>query len=244
MNTNNYIWAVFLALIIFASGACNLSINLSQGSGDVITEKRPVSDFDSVRLTGIGDVTLTQGNQDELKIEAEDNVLPHIKTEVVDGVLEISYDSKSIIPTKSIKFLLTMKTIHGLETLGLSNIHSEHIETDELNIIISGTGSVEINKLTAQNLSVNMSGAGNFHAEGGQVGSQKVSLSGAGSFTGEDIQSSDAEVTITGLGNVSIWASDKLDVTISGTGGVEYYGSPKIHQNISGLGKLTSKGNK
>ena len=236
---------VVFVLFALMFGACgfNVNIGVDQGSGNIITETRTVANFDHLSLSGIGDVTLVQGEEESLKIEAEDNIIPNIKTEVRDGTLYITYERKSLLPTKPIKFYLNMIKIHGLETLGVSSLRSDKITTDQLNVIISGTGSINILKLTADKLSTNISGAGNFEAEG-QVTDQRIILSGAGNYTGEDLQSKTAEVTITGLGQVSIWATDTLNVIISGTGGVEYFGEPKVTKSISGIGNLTHQGNK
>ncbi len=242
---NKRILIPVFVLMAFFFGACGFNINLSveQGSGKVITQTRSVSDFDRVVLSGIGDVTITQGSSESLEIQAEDNVIPHIQTVVQNGTLQISFDRKAIIPTKSIKFNITMPTVHGLETKGVSNIQADSLNTDALELGISGTGNIDLHNLTAQSVSINVSGAGNLTADG-KVGDQKMTLSGAGNYNGQDLQSKTAEVTISGLGKVTVWATDALDVTISGTGGVDYYGNPRVTQQISGLGSLNHAGNK
>ncbi len=242
---NKKTWFVALVLTALLFGACNfnLNLNIQSGSGNVIREDRLVSGFDKLSLSGIGDVTLTQGNEDALAIEAEDNVLSNIKTEVRDGTLFISYEKKSVVPTKPIKFYLTMRNISELQTLGVSNIHSDSIQADRLNVGISGTGNVNINNLTANRAAINVSGAGNFKADG-QVNDIKVTLSGAGNYEGKDLRSMNADVTITGLGRVVVWATDNLDIIISGGGGVEYYGNPQVSKNITGIGTVSQKGDK
>lgn len=242
---NKKMFIPLFVLMAFFFGACgvNIDINIDQGSGKVITETRKVGNFDRVVLNGIGDVVVTQGDHEALEIEAEDNVLPNITTEVENGTLQIGFDRKTIIPTKSIKFRLTMRTIHSLETKGVSNIDSKKITTDQLELGISGTGNINLQELTAEKVSINVSGAGNLSAEG-RVNNQKITLSGAGNYDGEDLESRDAEITITGLGKVVVWVTENLEVTISGTGGVDYYGSPQVNQQISGLGRLNHKGNK
>lgn len=234
--------SILCALVIGACGI-NVDLDIGQGSGKVVTESRPVNNFDKVSLSGAGDVTIIQGSSEQLEIEAEDNIIQHITTEVRDGTLYIEFEKKAIIPTRPIKFIITMRDIHGLETRGVSNIETNAITTDHLDIGISGTGSITINNLKADQLTINVSGAGNFIADG-QVSKQKVVLSGAGNYDGEDLESGAVEVTITGLGQVSLWVKDRLDVTISGTGNVSYYGSPQVSQQISGLGKVDNKGNK
>lgn len=234
--------AVVFALLFGACGV-NFNIDIDRGSGNVVTETRSVSNFDEVVLTGIGDVTIVQGDSESLEIEAEDNLIPYIKSEVDDGVLTISFERKNILPTEPVKFRLTMREVRGLETRGVSNIQADAISTDRLEVGISGTGSVNIDRLTAEDTIVNVSGAGSFEAEGA-VDSQKVTLSGAGNFEGEDLECRTAEVTISGLGRVAIWVTETLDVSISGTGNVDYYGSPQVNQRISGLGRIKDMGEK
>lgn len=232
-------------LMAFVFGACGVNVNIDweRGSGNVITDTRDVSGFDRVNLSGIGDMVLEQGDSEQLEIEAEDNVIDHITTEVRDGTLYIGFDEDHIIPTETIRFNLTMRDIHGLETSGVSNIQTEKINTDELEIDLSGTGNINIDDLSAERLDIGVSGAGNFTAEG-KVDEQKIKLSGAGNYDGEDLESQNTEVTISGLGKVTVWATERLDVTISGTGNVDYYGNPEVTQQISGLGQLDQQGEK
>lgn len=243
MNQKILIPVFVLMAVIFGACGVNINLNVDKGSGNITTQTRDVTNFDKIALNGIGDLTIIQGDREGLEIEAEDNVIPHILTQVKNGTLTISFDNKTIVPTKSIKFRVTMRTIHGMETQGVSNIQSDQIKTDRLEIGISGTGNINIRNLEADQLDANVSGAGNFTAVG-KVNGQKITLSGAGNFNGEDMQSKTADITITGLGRVVAWVTDTLNVTISGTGGVDYYGSPQVSQQISGLGKIQSKGNK
>lgn len=236
---------VLFALFVMVFGACNFNINLDveRGSGNVIRETRDVSGFDQLSLAGIGDVVLTQGSEDSLEIEAEDNILQKITTEVRDGTLYIGYTQRALLPTKDVKFYLTMREISGLKILGVSNVQSDEIKTDRLDISISGTGNIEIRTLTAEQLNVNLSGAGSFKAEG-KVSEQKATLSGAGNYEVEDLESENATIILSGIGRAVVWANDSLDVSISGTGSVDYYGSPEVTRNISGLGNVSSRGNK
>lgn len=235
---------VFL-LMAFVIGGCgfNINIDVARGSGNVITEERDVSDFDRLNLTGIGEVILTQGDLEELRIEAEDNLIPLLKTEVRNGTLHIGFTRRSVIPTEPVRFYLTMRDIRGLNTSGVSSLNAGKIETDRLEVAISGTGNMDIDELTAEQLTIHVSGAGNFYAEG-SADSQKVVLSGAGNYDGEDLESQEADITISGFGNVTVWATSRLDVSISGSGSVDYYGSPQIEQQISGLGEVRRLGDK
>jgi hypothetical protein len=238
------LFPVFVLLaVLFGACGVRVDVDIDRGSGNVVTETRPVQGFDRVVLSGIGDVEVRQGDQEALEIDGEDNVIRGIKTEVKDGTLWITFDRKTIIPTEPVKFRLTMPNVRGLETRGVSNIHAEDLKTESLEITISGTGNVTLRDLEAGSLTTIVSGAGNFNASG-EAQRQKVTLSGAGNYHAEDLRSDSAEITISGLGKVTIWVTETLEVAVSGTGGVDYYGSPQVDQRISGLGRIQKVGEK
>src|SRR5258705_10697028 len=102
---------VLLAGLLAACGLLPGS-NLITGSGNVTRVDRPVSGFAAVALEGSGEVVITQGASEGLTIEAEDNLLPLITSEVKDGVLRLDFnraDWRTVIkPTKPIRFLVSV----------------------------------------------------------------------------------------------------------------------------------------
>ena len=69
----------------------NFSLNFGgvHGSGNVATDKRDLSGFRAVDVGGVFQVEITAQKDFAIEVEADDNLLPLIKTEVVDGVLKI-----------------------------------------------------------------------------------------------------------------------------------------------------------
>ena len=223
--------------------ACAFS--LTQGSGKVVTETRQVSGFDRVALSGIGNLTITQGEKESLKIEAEDNILPRIETLVQNHTLIIRYQNndwqKNVVPSKPINFYLTAKNIIGLELSGAGSINSAKIDTDNLTISSSGAGSVKIDSLTAKSLTANLSGIGGCQIAG-KVNNQNLVISGTGSYNTPDLESQNASIVISGAGSSTVWSTIALTVIISGAGSVRYYGDPVVTKTISGIGSIISLG--
>ena len=222
--------------------ACGL--RTIQGSGDVITESREVSGFDSVSHTGIGRVIITQGDKESLTIEADDNLMEHITSEVKNGTLELGFtDNVRFDPTPSITFTVSVKDLTKLDSSGTASIEIDELSVDNLKISISGTGSVSIETLTATDLVVNAEGTGDI-ALAGTVVKQELELKGTGDYDAPDLESQTASVGVTGTGSVVIWVHDSLDVEITGVSEVSYFGSPNVTQNITGTSSLTSLGDK
>ncbi|MBN2149660.1 MAG: DUF2807 domain-containing protein [Anaerolineales bacterium] len=229
---------IAIILGILSLAACGM--NIIRGSGVLATETRPVSGFDRLSLSGMGEIILTQGDEEALEIEAEDNLIPYIKTEVRQDTLYISYDNINhpiISPTRPIRFYLSVKELSGIKISGSGTVEAQSLSTDELELAISGSGEASIAQLTASALAVKISGSGKIEI-GGQVGEQSLSISGSGKCNNVSLESQDTTITVTGSGKAEVWASETLDVRISGSGEVRYSGTPQVSQTISGSGRV------
>ena len=231
-----------LIIGLFLISACGL--RTIKGSGDVITESREVSGFDGVSHTGIGRVIITQGDKESLTIEADDNLLEHITSEVKNGTLELGFtDNVTINSASPITFTVGVKDLKELDSTGTGSIEIGELSADNLSISTSGTGSISIGTLTATDLVINAEGTGDIKLAG-NVETQEITRVGTGDYDAADLESKTAKVEAVGTGNVVIWVLDSLDVEITGTSEVSYYGSPNVTESITGTGSLTSLGDK
>ena len=117
MNTR--LCMIFSTLLVaLLLSACGFSV--INGSGNIRTESRPVSDFTAVNFTGFGELTFVQGEAEALTIETDDNLLPYIKTTVSRGTLTIGFDDGArtplLRPSDSIRYQLTVKTLTALDS--------------------------------------------------------------------------------------------------------------------------------
>jgi carbon monoxide dehydrogenase subunit G len=210
------------------------------GSGNVVSESRNVSGFTEVALQGIGNLSIQQTGSESLTIEAEDNIIPKLRTEVNNGRLTIGIEpNTSIQTTKPINYKLTVKDLNALELSGAGRVDAENINTNNLKITNAGSGDVAAS-ISANNLNVAQRGSGDVKTSG-KADSQDVNISGSGSYQAENLQSKEAKIVVNGSGEATVNVSDKLDVRINGSGSVEYSGNPNITQRIRGSGDLVRR---
>jgi hypothetical protein len=83
---------VVLAVVLSTLGCVCGGIGFGgvRGSGRVEEEERLVRGFTGVELATFGDLDIRLGDEEGLRIEAEDNLLPYFETEVRNGILKIS----------------------------------------------------------------------------------------------------------------------------------------------------------
>jgi hypothetical protein len=241
-STNHF--AIMAALMIAALLLSACGTGLVVGSGNKETEEREISNVNGVALSFVGDLHITQGDEEKLVITGDDNVLPLITTEVRDGLLTIGSKSTLGIPmVTELRYDLTVRDLNSLRLSGAGNAQMDGLETGDLAVAVSGAGNLVVRNLKADRVAANLSGVGNVELSG-EADRQAVTLSGAGSYEGSDLETGSADVALSGLGSATVWATESLNATISGAGNIEYYGDPDVDSRISGLGNVSGKGEK
>jgi hypothetical protein len=224
---------VLLGGVLFSG--CISSPNCVVGSGNVVNETRSVDSFNSIDLRGSGALFLSQGSQQPLRIEAEDNILKVLTTRVESRKLIIGSDS-CISATKPIRIYANAKDINSLEVSGSGTITGESmIQADSLDLKLSGSGSMDLN-LKAKTLRTEIPGSGTILLRGA-ADEQSADISGSGKIAGYYLATKRSVITISGSGVVEANVSDEIATRISGSGAVYYRGHPeRISEDISGSG--------
>ncbi len=217
-----------------------------RGSGNMVTQTRDVSDFRAIEVSYPAEVLVKQGTQESLKIEAEDNLMPNLKTEVRNGTLRIFYrreGGKHVNATKTPRITVTVKDLKDVEFNSAGELVVQKLKSDRLDISLSGAGNLELEEIQTPALNVDLSGAGSATASG-LADDLQLNISGFGDFKGSELHSKEARVEISGAGSATVWVDDQLSAQISGAGSVGYYGSPTVDRQISGVGSVNALGKK
>lgn len=217
-----------------------------RGSGNVIAQSREFGSFDAVSVDYPAQVTILQGENEALTIEAEDNLLPDLKTQIDRGTLEIFYQKtgeRHVNPTRPVVITITVKTLKDVDFSSAGELTIDGLQTDDLFVSLSGAGNLKLVDIKVRELSVNLSGAGSLTASG-TTDSLDVNISGFGGFDGANLHGSNADVHISGAGSATVWVDDELDAEISGAGSVNYYGSAEVSKQINGVGSVNHLGDK
>ena len=188
-----------------------------QGSGVVRSETRDVSGFDGIALVGSGQATIRVADEESVIVEAEDNLLPHLRTRVEGTRLVLDAD-RNISPTRPIVYRITMKRLDHLSISGSGDIEATGIRGDELVVSISGSGDMKVE---------------------GEVRDARFRISGSGLIDAERLSSERATATISGSGDMTIGPARAINAHVSGAGSVRYKGSPSVTSQISGAGSIS-----
>ena len=209
--------AVASLIGVFLLVACSMAT----GSGTPATENRPVSGFSNVELAGSGELIVEQTGTESLTLEADDNLLPLLTSEVSGDTLHLGVRPNTTLrPRTPIIYRLTVSQLTGLEVSGSGTVTATTIQADRLRVKISGSGRITVT---------------------GDVVDQELEISGSGEYRANQLLSRTLQARISGSGNADVNVTESLDVDISGSGSLTYQGDPQISQQISGSGKLIER---
>lgn len=219
------------AIFVFLLG--NSFIFAVQSANDV----RKLDSFDGIGISIHADVFYTQGNSHEIRIEGSERDVKDLITEVRDGFLQVKFDNYRIRHDK-LTLYITSSKLESVKLSGSGNFNIEKpLSSEEMELVISGSGDIFLHQLSADEVDVKISGSGNIHLEKGSGDELDVKISGSGKLLAENFEVSECSAAISGSGSVRITAKDELEAKMSGSGKVYYKGDPKVNSISSGSGK-------
>jgi hypothetical protein len=209
------------------------------GSGKLVNETRPLGSWRAVTLACPGTMELEPGANEGIRIEAEDNILPLIETEVEGERLVIRMGSewRRVRPTLPIRMWAASPAIEGITVSGSGSVRAPDIAGEELALEVSGSGRIGVERVEVERLATEISGSGDVLARG-EAAEQEIRLSGSGSLDARALASRRVHAVVSGSGAAMVTVSDELDGRISGSGAIVYAGAPSVTVRTSGSGRV------
>ena len=212
---------------------CNSFLSPDMPKEDV----RQLEAFSGIGISVHADVFYTPGNTHEIRIKGDDRDVEELITKVKDGFLQVKYNDWRTRRSK-LTIYITSNELEAVKISGSARFESEKpITADEMELAMSGSGTIIFDKLESDEVDVKISGSGNIELASGSADELDVKISGSGKLNAETFEVSEMSVAISGSGSVRITAKEELDVKMSGSGKVYYHGNPRVNSISSGSGK-------
>lgn len=215
-----------------------------KGNGKMVTVERSVGEYDYVALAGWFDVELVDGEEGELTLQGEENLLEYIKTEVKDGKLTIKQKKGVNLRPSSwnegITITVPVERVDGVSLSGSGDIVGKTVlQSDDFRTSISGSGDISL-EVEAQSVDASMSGSGDINLSG-KTTDFEVSVSGSGDIKAYDLSAEFVDAQVSGSADIKVTANQMLKARVSGSGDITYKGNPKkIDTKSSGSGDISS----
>ena len=211
---------------------------------DANAEKRALSaSFNGIKVSDGIDLMLTQGSEESLAVSAsEPKYLEKLKTEIVDGMLNIYYENAGMIwnsnQKRKLKAYVSFKTLEKLQASSGATIKGStiiHISKLELKLSSGAifTSEVNITQLTT----MQDSGAEIYIT--GKTRELTVEASSGAIFKGYELVSDYCKAKASSGGSVRINVEKELNAKANSGGGIHYKGNAVIKEvDISSGGSV------
>ncbi len=227
---------LFYCISIISVCSCNdMSI---VGSGNIITENRQTGDFKGVSVGSAFEVEIHTGSVTEVKVEADDNIIKNIETEVSGGVLKIKNKGGFSFQNTHMKIYITAPELNSIKSSGASDVKILDVvkNAGKVSFDVSGAGSIN-GEVDAPEVFADISGAGNITLSG-RTKDYTAEVSGSGDLKTADLMSENTAVKVSGAGSAWVHASLLLKINASGAGNVYYKGGARVEQHSSGAATI------
>lgn len=233
----HFIKLILLCPVLLSINSCH--IVCIEGKGDLKTEKRTPGEFTEISLDIAADVNVTRGNDFSVNIEAEENLLEEIETNVRSSKLTIESD-RCLDAGKRIKITVSLPELEELEINGSGNITvPDTFQVKDIKLEIKGSGDINA-KLVAAKIKSAIMGSGNIILKG-SANTHETDIMGSGNVKAGELPCNSSEIDVNGSGDVHVYVIQKLDVQINGSGSVHYKGKPSVSTHINGSGKVVDE---
>ncbi len=228
-----------LSLFAFTTSACNKI----KPSKKITTEERTVEAFEKLHVSNAFNVSVTYGSAtSKLTVEANDNLMKHIITELDGDYLVIKLDPKiSVKSNATLKINITVPKLTEIKASGASSVEFlSELSTSNLNLNLSGASALkgDVN-LTSCNF--NLSGASNIDVTG-SINTAKATLSGASSIGNYNCSIDTLSINLSGASSGSLTVNELININASGASSLNYKGNGTINnKELIGASSINKK---
>ncbi|NAS32872.1 DUF2807 domain-containing protein [Flavobacteriaceae bacterium R38] len=233
-----FIVMIFVSLLFFS---CQWDINLGEGergNGNVVTEARNSDESFTVVKAAEGlDVYITQDKKTSISVEADENIIGLIRTDIKNGILRIHTEER-IGRAKSKKVFVSLPEITSLRSSSGADLYTTAvIKADRIELDSSSGADLKV-EVEANEVDCDASSGSDIVVSG------KAKILYADASTGSDIKARKLLVTkciakaSTGA-DISVNATDELVANTSTGGDVNYTGDPIVKKSKSTAGTVS-----
>lgn len=233
--------AIAFIIALFLS-SCGMDINFGnfgtgvKGNGHIVTETRNVKkDFNSVVASEGIAVFVTQADAFNIEVEADENIIDLIGTDIKNGKLRIHTRENIGNATKKVYVQLP-------EIIALSGSSGSHLKTanriSASKLRIDGSSGALLNiELTSEKLDIDTSSGANLSISG-NADHTTIAASSGSNINAKELQTSICQADASSGGNIKVQVTETLSAHASSGGNIAYLGSPKVQTKKSVSGSV------
>ena len=228
--------AVLMALFL---SSCAFDLNLGEGkrgNGEVVKESREVyEEFTEISASEGMDVYVTQGDNFTIEVEADENIIELIGTDIKNGKLKVHAIENIGRATKRVH--VSLPSVTGLSASSGADLYTQNvIRANKISLDASSGAGIKA-ALVADEVDADTSSGADIRIEGEAV------LFYADASSGSDIKAKDFTVRTchadaSSGADISVNVSESLIADASSGADISYVGNPDVQKKKSYSGRV------
>lgn len=231
--------ALILTLLSLLSSSCMLDMNFGdgvKGNGEVVEEGREVTEnFTAITASEGLDVYVTQGRDFDIRVEADENVIDLIGTDIRDGKLKVHEIENIGRATK--KVFVRLPEITSLEAnSGADLVGDGLVEADKIHLDASSGADIRL-ELAADQIEAECSSGADIRL-GGQTNLLYADASSGSDINALDLVSKICRADVSSGADIKVHVLEELTANASSGGDIGYRGDPRVETRKSVAGSV------
>ncbi len=228
-------------LVILSAFVMLNSCDYTTGSGNVITETRNVGNFNSISVSSSFDVEVKIGTTAAIRVEADDNIMKYIVTNVSGNELRIKVEGMHNLNDVHMKVFITTPSLIRINADASATVKVLDIIKDAGKLSFTATSSADIEaEVDAPEVEAQANSSGSVTLSG-KTKNYKAQVSSSGDIKSAGLLSENADVEASSSGSADVYASVSLNANASSSGSIDYHGGATVKQSVSSSGSVEKK---
>ncbi len=228
---------IFLLTAIVILNSCDYIT----GSGNLITEKRPVTNFTGINVGGSFDVEVKIGPVAEVTVEADDNVIKYVETIVSGNILKIRTEGLHSMNNVHLKVYITVPALRSIKASASAEVKVLNVVRVEGRLSFDASSSADIEAdVDAPEVDAEGSSSGSVTLSG-KTKNYTARVSSSGDIKSFELLTENTKVSANSSGSAEVHASVALDANASSSGDITYRGAATVKKSISSSGSVEKR---
>jgi len=223
MKTMKYL-AILLMAISLSSCQWDIMLGQENGNGNVRTEERHVGDFNGVHSSAGLHVYLTEGSENKVVVEADDNLHQYIEVYLEGNTLKIGTE-KNIGRAKAKNVHVTFTNLESLKASSGSDLISNSVIKSEILSLETSSGADLEAEIVSKEVYLEASSGSDLKVSG-RAGKAVVDASSGSDIKARELEVLSCNAEASSGADVAITVLNTIEAHASSGGDIQYFGNP------------------
>lgn len=200
-----------LALAMGMTSCVTKCDGLSFPPGELTTEVRPLTGFETIMISGSPSVYYTQADSFSVVVKGPEHVVADILTDVNDKQLVVRNRGKigvlnfSRFDDEEVGVYVTSPDLTSIQLNGSGDFEAkQRVDTDNMTIVLRGSGDIDFKDIICDHCTTELVGSGDIEIGRLDSHTSTVSLIGSGDIKLKQWNVRETEVTLRGSGDIAL----------------------------------------